>query len=248
LKQINLNVYRGEFIALIGQNGAGKTTFTKHMNALLRPTQGDIWVDGMNTRQYRTSQLAHKVGYVFQNPDHQIFSESVWEEVAFGPKRLGVQGEELEQVVVASLERLELLPQKDAHPYILSKGQRQRVAVASIVAMKPDILVIDEPTTGQDYKQSQEIMSLFVDLNQEGKTILVVTHDMRLVAKYASRTVVMGLGQILLDAPTAEVFQQIDVLRSTHLRPPQITNLGFKLGLNEIVLSIPQMVQILTRE
>ena len=248
LKDICLKVYPGEFVALIGQNGAGKTTLTKHFNALLRPTKGDVWVAGLNTRQQRTSQLARKVGYVFQNPDHMIFSETVWDEVAFGPKQLGVEGEELELVVDLALKRLELLKEKDNHPYMLSKGQRQRVAVASIVAMRPEILVIDEPTTGQDYKQSREIMSLFVDLNKEGKTVIVVTHDMGLVASYAKRTVVMGQSEILLEGATAEVFSQVDVLHSTHLRPPQITTLGFKLNIQETVLTVPRMAEILSQE
>jgi energy-coupling factor transport system ATP-binding protein len=245
LHDINLSINPGEFVAIIGQNGAGKTTLTKHLNGLLHPTEGQVWVCGMNTRNFRTSQLAKKIGYCFQNPDHQIFSESVWDEVAFGPKRMGVSGADLEQVVTETLEKLELWKSKDDHPYMLSKGQRQRVAVASVVAMKPEVLVIDEPTTGQDYKQSQEIMSLFVDLNNSGTTVLAVTHDMRLVASYASRTVVMGLGMILLDDVTENVFRQVDILQETHLRPPQITTLGFKLGLSQTVLSVPQMAEIL---
>lgn len=248
LKDVSLDVHRGEFVAIIGQNGAGKTTLTKHLNALLRPTEGEVWIDGVNTKKARTAQLARKVGYVFQNPDHQIFCESVWEEVAFGPKRLGFKGEELEQVLTEVLSELGLLEVKDNHPYVLSKGHRQRVAVASVVAMKPEILVVDEPTTGQDYLQSREIMDLLKRLNEEGKTVLVVTHNMQLVAEYARRTIVMGLGQILLDDTTRNVFKHVDILRSTHLRPPQITTLGYMLGMSDPVLSIPEMKGVLAKK
>jgi energy-coupling factor transporter ATP-binding protein EcfA2 len=243
LEEINLTFYPGEFVAIIGQNGAGKTTLTKHLNGLLKATKGDVYIDDVNVKSLRVSQWAKKIGYCFQNPDHQIFSENVWEEVAFGPRRIGMNSDEVTQSVEETLQRLELSNQREAHPYTLSKGQRQRVAVASVVAMKPEILVVDEPTTGQDYKQSREIMNIFVELNKEGKTVLVVTHDMRLVAQYASRTVVMGLGKILLDDITANVFNQTDILHQTHLRPPQITTTGFRLGLDQTILSTRQMVE-----
>ncbi len=242
LRGVNLQVSAGEFIAIIGQNGAGKTTLTKHLNALIKPTHGNVWVNGINTRECRTAELARYVGYCFQNPDHQIFNETVWKEVAYGPRQLGFKGEELDETVIYAMDALGLLEFREEHPFVLSKGQRQRVAVASVIAMKPSILVVDEPTTGQDYKQSKDIMNLFRQFNEQGVTVLVVTHDMQLVAEYAQRTIVMGLGQILLDASTREVFREVDLLKSTHLRPPQISTLGFRLGLSGTVLNVTEML------
>jgi energy-coupling factor transporter ATP-binding protein EcfA2 len=238
LQGIDLDVHAGEFVAIVGQNGAGKTTLTKHFNALLRPTRGDVWVRGVNTRRARTAKLARHVGYVFQNPDHQIFSETVWEEVAFGPARLGARDAALEEAVAGALAAVELLPYKDRHPYTLSKGDRQRVALASVLAMPSEILVIDEPTTGQDYRQARQIMEVLRLQHEAGRTLLVVTHDMTIVAEYTRRTVLMGRGRILADGPTRDVLARFDLLRQTNLRPPQITLLGAELGTPSTALRV----------
>lgn len=245
LQGISLEVCAGEFIAIIGQNGAGKTTLTKQFNALLRPTKGDVIVDGVNTKKTRTAKLAKKVGYVFQNPDHQIFCESVWDEVAFGPKRIGFAGEALEETVTEALNAVGLYEYRDQHPYALSKGHRQRVAVASILAMRPEILVIDEPTTGQDYRQSHSIMDLLRNLHQAGRTVLVVTHDMTIVAEYSQRTILMGLGQILADGDTRDVLSDFALLERTWLRPPQITLLGAELKVPHTILTVREMHRFL---
>ena len=247
LEDVDLEVRKGEFVAVIGQNGAGKTTLTKHFNGLLKPVKGDLWIDGINTKKSRTADLAHKVGYCFQNPDHQIFNDTVWNEVAYGPKQLGYKDGELDEAVNWALETFELTGVKDQHPFVLSKGERQRVAIAAVLAMRPSILVVDEPTTGQDYREAKRIMDLFKTFNEDGVTVLVVTHDMQLVAEYAKRTIVMGLNHILIDDSTNNVFSQVDVLQSTHLRPPQITHLGFELGFSDSVLTVSDMVELLNR-
>jgi energy-coupling factor transporter ATP-binding protein EcfA2 len=241
LDGVSFTVRAGEFIAIIGQNGAGKTTLTKHLNGLLKPTAGIVVVEGRDTRRLRTALLARTVGYVFQNPDHQIFSESVWEEVAFGPRSLGLRGAALEAAVDGALRDVELLDLRSRHPYTLSKGDRQRVALASTLAMGQPIIVVDEPTTGQDYHQSRQIMDLLRAQHQVGRTVLVVTHDMTVVAEYTERTLVMGRGKLLADGPTREMFSDFDLLRGTHLQPPQITELGVTMGAPCTILTVAEM-------
>ncbi|WP_258358571.1 energy-coupling factor ABC transporter ATP-binding protein [Moorella sulfitireducens] len=240
LKGVSLTIEKGEFLAIIGQNGAGKTTLCKHFNGLLRATSGQVLVDGMDAARTKIAVLARKVGHVFQNPDHQIFCDSVWEEVAFGPKNIGLKGQELEEAITSSLEAVDLLSFKDRHPYSLSKGQRQRLALASVLATKPEILVIDEPTTGQDYNQARQIMEIVRQIHLTGRTIIMVTHDMDIVAEYCHRVIVMTQGRIIIDGPTATVMSNFDVLRETHLNPPQITLIGKKLGFEKPFLTIDE--------
>lgn len=249
LEDINLEIEQGEFVGVIGQNGAGKTTLTKHLNGLLKPVAGDVWINGVNTKDCRTTDLARNVGYCFQNPDHQIFNDTVWDEVAYGPRKIGFQAKELESSVNWALETFDLNEVKDEYPFVLSKGERQRVAVAAVLAMRPSILVVDEPTTGQDYRESKRIMDQFKELNEEDNvTVIVVTHDMQLVTEYAERTVVMGRRRILIDGSTRSAFGDVDVLESTHLRPPQITRLGIELGIANPVLTVPEMATLLSHK
>jgi energy-coupling factor transport system ATP-binding protein len=230
LRGINLSIYEGEFVAIIGQNGSGKTTLVKHFNGLLKPTKGNVIVYGVNTKNASISELAKKVGYVFQNPDHQLCNETVGKELAFGPINLGLSDKEIEERVKSVAERLGLKEVLDENPFSLSKGERQRVAVGSILTMNPDVLIIDEPTTGQDYKMSKEMMDIFKELNREGKTIIVITHDMNLVAEYAEWVIVLREGEILCEGTLKTVFTQTELLERTYLRPPQITRLALKLS------------------
>lgn len=232
LNRISFNVSRGEFVAVIGQNGAGKTTLIKHLNGLLKPTSGRILIDGVDTSARKVSDLARKVGYVFQNPDHQIFKDTVFKEAAFGPTNLGLSKNETAKRVNEALLAVGLINLAEANPQSLSKGQRQRVALASVLAMKTEVIVLDEPTTGQDYKESLQIMDLAESLNNEGHTILFVTHDMSLVAKYARRVIVLCKGKVLLDGPVREVLTRTYELKETHLNPPQITELALALNDN----------------
>jgi energy-coupling factor transport system ATP-binding protein len=226
LRGIDVTVYEKEFVAVMGQNGSGKTTFVKHLNGLLKPTRGRVIVRGKDTSKRRVSELARDVGYVFQNPDHQIFCDTVEAEVAFGPRNLGLQQREIGDRVQEALHAVGLLEYKGVNPKQLSKGQRQRVAVASVLSMKPGILIVDEPTTGQDYRDGIEMLELIKRLNQTGHTILFITHDMQLIARYADRVIVFHEGNILLNKTTREVFSETEILKRTFLAPPSITLLA----------------------
>jgi len=226
LSNVNLTIRRGEFVALIGQNGSGKTTLVKHFNGLLKPTAGRMLVDGIDTADKLTSELARSVGYVFQNPDHQIFAEKVRDEVAFGPKNLGFDEEHVEAVIKTVLEDVGLAGYEDVMPFTLSRGQRQRLAVASILAMEPSILIVDEPTTGQDWKESISVMELVKHLNAKGHTCVVITHNMNLLSLYTHRVVVMSEGEVLLDGPTQEVFRETGKLKRAKIKPPEVYELA----------------------
>lgn len=244
LRGVSVNVAPGEFVAIIGQNGSGKTTFVKHLNGLLRATSGTIAIKGQPVGRRAVSEMARMVGYCFQNPDHQIFCDSVYKEVAFGPQNLRLTQAEIDERVEQALGAVGLLQVKDRMPKELSKGQRQRVAVASVLSMRPEVLVIDEPTTGQDYRDGVEMLNLVQRLNEAGHTILFITHDMPMVARFARRVLVFRDGQILLDGTTRQVFGQPELLRTTFLAPPAITSLAHEFpGLfPETVLSVGEMV------
>ena len=230
LKDVNLSIQEGEFVAIVGQNGSGKTTLVKHMNGLLMPTSGDVYINRKNTKKEDVYSLSRDVGYVFQNPDHQIFEQSVADEVAFGLKLKGISEHKAKRMVEDALYAVGLMGLEDEDPFILTKGQRQRIAVASVLASKPRVIILDEPTTGLDYKELRGMMSLINKLNQAGHTIIIVTHTMWVVAEYAKRVVVMGEGRVILDGPTREVFSKEEELRSLFLKPPAIVSLGNLIG------------------
>lgn len=250
LRGIDLEIGAKEFIAFIGQNGSGKTTLSKCLNGLFRPTSGRIKVRDLDTsRRGIVKQLVTEVGYVFQNPDHQLFNSSVWDEIAYGPQNIGLSKEEVDERVheaaaVAGV-RGELF---EEHPFFMHKGLRQRVAIASILALRPRTIIVDEPTTGQDRKQSIEIMDFLMRLrDEEDHTIIIITHEMPIVAEYADRVVALCRGKVLLDGPTNEVFSQPEVLAETFVHPPQITRLGQLLsdeGIRPDVLTVEEMREI----
>jgi energy-coupling factor transporter ATP-binding protein EcfA2 len=222
LRDVNLSIERGEFMAFIGQNGSGKTTLIKHFNGLLKPTQGRVLVEGADTTNLLTSQLAKSVGYVFQNPDHQIFAEKVRDEIAFGPRNLGFSDERIEAITKQVLADMDLTGREAELPFQLSRGQRQRLAVASVLAMEPSMLIVDEPTTGQDWKESITLMKLVKGLNDRGHTCIVTTHNMNLVSLFATRVAVMWRGEILLDGPTQDVFREVEPLARAGIKPPDV--------------------------
>jgi energy-coupling factor transport system ATP-binding protein len=239
LDNINLEIFEGEMMALIGQNGSGKTTLSKCLNGLFKPSSGEVLVEGLDTKTSAIVQMVRRVGYVFQNPDHQLFNANCWDEIAYGPRNIQLDKEEVKERV-AEAARVVGLPESlfGEHPFFLPKGLRQRVAIASILALRPKVIIVDEPTTGQDAKQSLEIMNFLQNLNEEhGHTVIIITHDMPIVAKFAERVVVMANGQIQADGLTANVFGQADVLSIAALEPPQVTqlaqrtqDLGFRPG------------------
>jgi len=219
---VTLDIRRGETVAVVGHNGSGKTTLAKHLNGLFDPDEGAVRWRGEDLRGLSMSEVGREVGFVFQNPDHQIFERTVRDEVAFGPENFGLAGEQLDRRVTEAIETVELDGLAEADPFNLSKGQRQRVALASILATDPDVIVFDEPTTGLDATQQARFMDLVSRLNREdGLTVVMVTHDMGSVAYYAPRTVVMEEGRVVADAPTREIFADEDRLDSWELRPPQ---------------------------
>lgn len=225
LKGVNMTVKQREFVAIIGQNGSGKTTLIKHFNGLHKPTRGEVIVGGVPVVAQKVSDLAHYIGYVFQNPANQIFAETVEKEIAFGPKNLGYSQETVDRLVAEALETQELTQFRDEMPFMLGRGQLQRLAVASILSMNPKILIIDEPTTGLDWRECVYVLELIKRLNEKGHTIIMTTHNMRLVSLYAKRVIVMRMGEKILDGPTDEVFSQTELLKSAYIKPPQLFSL-----------------------
>ena len=230
LNGIDLDIYEGEIVAIVGQNGSGKTTLAKHLNALLIPTNGEVKVNGLDTEEQGVFKIGQKVGYVFQNPDHQIFSELVYDEVAFGPRLREIPEEEVDQRVKEALEAVGLTGFEEEDPFSLTKSGRQRVAVASVLAVKPDVLILDEPTTGLDYKEQRSMMDMVRRLNEQGSTIIFVTHHMWVVAEYAHKVFVIKDGQILLDGTTRDVFAQEETLKDSFLRPSHFVQFNNQLG------------------
>lgn len=229
LKNINLTVGHNEIVGIIGQNGAGKSTFLKILTGLHKPTSGDVLIDGVNTRDIAIARLSTKIGFVLQNPDRQLFANTIEEEVSYGPKNLKLSEEEVKQRVEEALAFVDLQDRANEYPPAMSKGERAKVIIASVLAMKPHIIVLDEPTTGQDFKGCHQIMKIARQFYELGHTVLVVTHHMSLVTDYCQRTVVFCQGEILVDGPTNVVFKQEELLKTTFIVPPQITLLGNRI-------------------
>ncbi|HYY47930.1 MAG TPA: ATP-binding cassette domain-containing protein [Thermoplasmata archaeon] len=230
LRDANLIVHSGEMLAIVGQNGSGKTTLLKHVNGLLRPTRGRVLVEGIDTNRSDPSTLSRLAGLVFQHPDRQLFKLGVKDEVGLGMKRLGLQPEERARRIADILKLVGLEHAATSASFGLSLGERKRLALAAALSADPKIILVDEPTTGQDLTMKLEIMDLLRTLNGSGKTIILVTHDMDIVAKYARRVVVMADGKVLLDGPTREVLRRQDVLSRAHLKPPPVVALSTLLS------------------
>lgn len=245
LNGIDLDIFQGEVVAIVGQNGSGKTTLAKHLNALLLPTEGEVKINGLDSVEQGVFKIGQKVGYVFQNPDHQIFSELVYDEVAFGPRLREVPEEEVNKRVVEALEAVGLTGFEQEDPFSLTKSGRQRVAVASVLAVQPDVLILDEPTTGLDYKEQRSMMDMVRKLNEQGSTIIFVTHHMWVVAEYAQKVFVIKDGQILLAGTTREIFAQEETLKASFLRPPHFVQFTNKLG--KTFLSPEEMLSCIDR-
>lgn len=233
LDGVDLAIDPGERVALIGQNGSGKTTLVRHLNGLLRPTEGRVLVDGADAATLTVAQLAARVGLVFQDPDRQIFSGAVRPEVEFGPRNLGRRGAALAAAVDAALEATGLSGEEGTNPYDLGQSRRKLLALASVLAMRTPVLVLDEPTTGQDARGVERVRAVVDAVTAEGRTVIAISHDMRFVAEAFERVIVMRAGRIVLDGPPRETFAESsrEVLRSTFLEPPLAATLGHRLGL-----------------
>lgn len=229
LDGVNLNIYPGDYITLIGTNGAGKTTLTKHINNILSPTEGFVKLKGEDIKGKDVSEFLSEVGYCFQNPDHQIFSNTVKEEVAYGLLNLGLPQEKIDKKVDDILELVGLSDVKDENPFSLGKGERQKIAIASTVVMEPEFLVIDEPTTGLDWNESKKILELIETLHKQGTTILAVTHDMRIVREYSTRVAAMNKGKIIFDGDITGLLDNQELFENANINLPPVLDLYHKL-------------------
>jgi len=242
---VSFDIKEGEFVAIIGQNGSGKTTILKNLLGLIHPTSGKVMVAGLDTSTTAVSELARHVGFVLQNPDQQLFAETIQDEIAFGPLNLGVDEDEVKRRVDEAINMVGLECDKMEFPPALPKGDRAKVVIASALALNPEIMILDEPTTGQDYKGCHQIMQIARKLHQEKRTVVFVTHHMALVAEYAQRVIIMCDGKILLDSKTEDIFSQPEVIRKAHIIPPQITELSQQLpenlGLPKTPLTVHQL-------
>jgi energy-coupling factor transport system ATP-binding protein len=237
LEGVDLTIGEGEFVAILGRNGSGKTTLAKHFNGLLKPTSGRMLVSGQPTTVCRRHELARRVGYVFQNPDHQIFAPTVRDEVRFGPRVLGEAPQVIERNVAEAMEVTGLTGYEDRIPFLLSRGERQRVAVASVLAVKPQVIVLDEPTTGLDARHQQETMEMLQRLHRLGHTVIIITHAMGIAEAYAERVVLLKEGRILADGHSRRIFADEALLAQASLRPSPLARIGNRLGLRSLTLA-----------
>ncbi len=251
VKNINIEIKKGEFLAILGHNGSGKSTLAKLMNGLITPTSGDVYVMGMNTKEEdKIWNIREKAGMVFQNPDNQIVATIVEEDVAFGPENLGIPPKEIRERVDKALEIVEMTEYKKHAPHLLSGGQKQRVAIAGILAMKPDCIILDEPTAMLDPIGRIEVMNTIKKLNkEENKTIVLITHYME-EAVEADRIIVLENGNIVMEGTPKEIFSQVDRVKALGLDVPQVTELVYHLrkegvDLKADILSIEELVELL---
>lgn len=228
LRDVSFRIPDGDFVAFVGTNGAGKSTTMRLINGLLKPSSGQVLIDGVPTTQLRTSQLAAKVGFLFQNPDRQICCSTVREELLFGFRAQGRADAEAEAKVDAMIERIGF--NGDAEPFLLNRGTRQLLALASIIVMEPPVVVLDEPTTGLDFRECAKVMNVIAELNARGTTVIMVCHDMEVVADCAKRVIAMTAGQVVADGETFAVLRDRDVLARTHLLPPQMVDVSLRLA------------------
>ena len=230
IDKVNLQINQGDFVAVLGHNGSGKSTFAKHINALLLPTEGTIWVDGIDTKdEDKILDIRQNAGMVFQNPDNQMVCTVVEEEVGFGPENIGVPTEEIWERVEKSLKAVGMYEFRKASPNKLSGGQKQRVAIAGIVAMKPKCIILDEPTAMLDPSGRQEVLKVLHELNEkENVTVILITHYMEEVID-AGRVFVMDNGKIVMEGNPRQIFSQVDKLKEYHLDVPQVTELAYEL-------------------
>ncbi len=243
LRNVSLQIDDGERIAIMGTNGAGKTTLVKHLNGLLRPQSGRIIVDGIDAKHYSVAELAREIGLVMQNPDHQLFLDSVEKEIVFGLKQLRFSDEEITERTNRTLASLGLEELAERSPFTLSGGERKRVALASVLATEPRVLALDEPTIGQDARQKEKLAEMLMDLNKKGRTVIVVTHDIEFVIENFPRTIAMANGMIIADGPTSSVLSNEEVLTRCSLTAPQLTKAA--RSLHSIFSKVPERLTLL---
>ena len=227
LKDVSFTINDGDFVAFVGTNGAGKSTTMRLCNGLLKPTSGQVLIDGVPTTELRVSELARRVGFLFQNPDRQICCETVRDELMFSFKAQGTAGPEAEERVDQIIQSFGFDP--TAEPFLLNHGTRQLLALASIIVTAPPVVILDEPTTGLDYRECEKVMRIVKALHNQGTTVIMVCHDMEVVADFAQRVIVMTGGRAIADGPTFEVLRNPQVLAAADLIPPQIVEIALNL-------------------
>ncbi|MDV3426497.1 MAG: energy-coupling factor ABC transporter ATP-binding protein [Bacillota bacterium] len=242
LKGINLT-FDSRSTAIIGQNGAGKTTFVKLLKGLLKPISGDVIIDGINTKETTVAGLAKHIGLVFQNPNDQIFKNKVIDEVSFGPLNIGQTPEAAMENSIKALNIVGLYEKRNDNPYDLSLSERKLISIASIVAMNTDIIIFDEPTIAQDYHGKEKIKKIIKDLSAEGKLVITIIHDMDFVAETFERTLVFAKGNVLLDGTTRDVYSHKEKLEEAYLEPPNVTQLCQKLNVTETFLTAEEFIE-----
>ena len=239
LSDVSLRIAPGEFVAIAGHNGSGKTTLAKQIVGLYQPSSGTIRINGRDRASLPAAESAAFAGYVFQNPDHQIFSATVDEEVAFGPRNFRLSSDEIERRCLEVLTAVGLTDKRSRDPFLLGKGERQRLAVASVLALRPRLLILDEPTTGLDWREQRRMMAMITELNRAGTAIVIISHTPWLVAEYARRVVLMKSGRKTFDGPVRSFFEREDLLAASSFKMPEITALGRRFGFT--ALSIEEM-------
>jgi energy-coupling factor transport system ATP-binding protein len=245
---VDFTVEDGEVHALIGENGAGKTTLAKLLNGLLRPTAGSVLLDERDTRQHTPAQLSRFVGFVFQNPDDQLFARTVREEIAFGPRNQRLPDAEVQTRVERALDDVELRAAADRHPYDLTSPERKLVALAAALAMQTPALILDEPTIGQDASGVERLGALVDRLQAEGRTLITITHDLDFCLEHFERVVVLAGGKILADGLGTDVLRQVDLLRQAQVEPPELVQLALGLGWDTMVRTPEAFADVLAEQ
>lgn len=240
LRNVSVTIKDGEFVAIMGQNGAGKTTLVKHFNGLLKPRKGQVTVNGVDVTKVSVAKLARNVGFVFQNPDHQLFSDSVEEEISFALRNFGFEESVVESRVTWALNLLNLTQYRKTSPFMLSGGERKRVALASVLAWNPETLILDEPTIGQDYQQKEKLRQFILQMKTQRKTVIMVTHDVEFVAECNPRVLLMREGKIVDDGEASRILTNPETLAAASIVPPQIAQIFLELSTQLPELELPK--------
>lgn len=248
LDGVNLTIEGTEPVAIIGQNGAGKTTLVKQLNAILRPTSGSISINGVDTSEYSCAQWSARVGYVFQNPDSQLFLETVRREFEFGPLSLGHSREMIDELLPRVAELCGLAEYLDENPADLSPSQKKFCAMGSVLMMRPEVVIFDEPTCGQDMAGIRRLEHIIRGLHDEGKLCITISHDVKFVTRCFPRVVVMCQGRVLDQGPTEEVFSHVGLLKKSFVIPPPVARVASAAGLGESVFSVNDLVERVEEE
>jgi energy-coupling factor transporter ATP-binding protein EcfA2 len=249
LRDVSLTIRQGEFVGIVGQNGSGKSTLVKCFVGLLRPKKGEVLFRGQNLRRFSVGEIARRIGLVLQNPDYQLFTASCRDEIRFGLRNVGIPENEIDRRVEEALQRVGLEAYADLFPFRLSFGDRRKLAVAATMALGPEVLILDEPTTAQDHRGRYQLAELARQFHEEGGTVLMITHDVDLIARYAQRLIVLHEGRVLLDGPTAEVFARVEELRKSFVVPPvaaQLAQALAPLGMPAHVMTLEELTRALT--